>query len=36
VQERLTEQIARTEIVLVTDDVAVLFDAVHMCVKMRG
>ena len=37
VQERLTEQIARELCeVLETDDVAVLIDARHMCVSMRG
>lgn len=37
VQERLTEQIAaEMKLVLKTDDVAVLIDADHMCVKLRG
>lgn len=37
VQERLTEQIAaELKLVLKTDDVAVLLDAEHMCVKLRG
>lgn len=37
VQERLTEQIAaELKHVLRTDDVAVLIDAEHMCVKLRG
>jgi len=37
VQERLTEQIAaELKHVLHTDDVAVLIDAEHMCVKLRG
>lgn len=37
VQERLTEQIAADlKRVLCTDDVAVLIDAEHMCVKLRG
>lgn len=37
VQERLTEQIAaELKRVLRTDDVAVLIDAEHMCVKLRG
>lgn len=37
VQERLTEQIAaELKLVLKTDDVAVLIDAEHMCVKLRG
>lgn len=37
VQERLTEQIAaEMKRVLRTDDVAVLIDAEHMCVKLRG
>lgn len=37
VQERLTEQIAaELKLVLQTDDVAVLIDAEHMCVKLRG
>ena len=37
VQERLTEQIAaELKLVLHTDDVAVLIDAEHMCVKLRG
>jgi GTP cyclohydrolase I len=37
VQERLTEQIAaELKLVLRTDDVAVLIDAEHMCVKLRG
>jgi len=37
VQERLTEQIAADlKLVLRTDDVAVLIDAEHMCVKLRG
>ncbi|MCW5899182.1 MAG: GTP cyclohydrolase I FolE [Flavobacteriales bacterium] len=37
VQERLTEQIAaELKLVLNTDDVAVLIDAEHMCVKLRG
>ena len=37
VQERLTEQIAaELKSVLHTDDVAVLIDAEHMCVKLRG
>jgi GTP cyclohydrolase I len=37
VQERLTEQIAaELKLVLETDDVAVLIDAEHMCVKLRG
>lgn len=37
VQERLTEQIAaELKRVLHTDDVAVLIDAEHMCVKLRG
>jgi GTP cyclohydrolase I len=37
VQERLTEQIAaELKLVLDTDDVAVLIDAEHMCVKLRG
>jgi GTP cyclohydrolase I len=37
VQERLTEQIAADlKLVLHTDDVAVLIDAEHMCVKLRG
>ncbi len=37
VQERLTEQVAaELKLVLKTDDVAVLIDAEHMCVKLRG
>ena len=37
VQERLTEQIAaELKRVLGTEDVAVLIDAEHMCVKLRG
>lgn len=37
VQERLTEQIAaELKLVLETEDVAVLIDAEHMCVKLRG
>ena len=37
VQERLTEQIAaELKLVLHTEDVAVLIDAEHMCVKLRG
>lgn len=37
VQERLTEQIAaELKRVLKTDDVAVIVDAKHMCVSMRG
>jgi GTP cyclohydrolase IA len=37
VQERLTEQIAKElKNVLKTDDIAVLIDAEHMCVSMRG
>ena len=37
VQERLTEQIAaELKLVLNTEDVAVLIDAEHMCVKLRG
>jgi GTP cyclohydrolase I len=37
VQERLTEQIAaELKRVLKTEDVAVLIDAEHMCVKLRG
>lgn len=37
VQERLTEQIAaELKAVLGTKDVAVLIDAEHMCVKLRG
>lgn len=37
VQERLTEQIAaELKRVLRTEDVAVLIDAEHMCVKLRG
>jgi len=37
VQERLTEQIAaELKEVLRTDDVAVLIEAEHMCVKLRG
>jgi len=37
VQERLTEQIAaELKHVLRTDDVAVLIEAEHMCVKLRG
>lgn len=37
VQERLTEQIAaELKHVLKTEDVAVLVDAEHMCVKLRG
>ncbi|MBK9147380.1 MAG: GTP cyclohydrolase I FolE [Flavobacteriales bacterium] len=37
VQERLTEQIAaELKHVLRTEDVAVLIDAEHMCVKLRG
>ncbi len=37
VQERLTEQIAsELKLVLKTEDVAVLIDAEHMCVKLRG
>jgi GTP cyclohydrolase I len=37
VQERLTEQIAaELKRVLRTDDVAVVIDAEHMCVKLRG
>jgi GTP cyclohydrolase I len=37
VQERLTEQIAaELKQVLHTDDVAVLIDAEHLCVKLRG
>ena len=37
VQERLTEQIAaELKHVLKTDDVAVLIEAEHMCVKLRG
>jgi GTP cyclohydrolase I len=37
VQERLTEQIAaEMKQVLRTDDVAVVIDAEHMCVKLRG
>lgn len=37
VQERLTEQIAaELKLVLRTDDVAVLIDAEHMCVKQIG
>jgi GTP cyclohydrolase I len=37
VQERLTEQIAaELKQVLRTDDVAVLIEAEHMCVKLRG
>ena len=37
VQERLTELIAAVlKLVLETEDVAVLIDAEHMCVKLRG
>jgi GTP cyclohydrolase I len=37
VQERMTEQIAAHLCqILETDDVAVVIDAAHMCVKMRG
>jgi GTP cyclohydrolase I len=37
VQERMTEQIARHLCdILGTNDVAVVIDAAHMCVKMRG
>lgn len=37
VQERLTKQIRETLVqVLGTDDVIVVVDAVHLCVKMRG
>ncbi|MBL8001423.1 MAG: GTP cyclohydrolase I FolE [Flavobacteriales bacterium] len=37
VQERLTEQIAaELKLVLDTQDVAVVIDAEHMCVKLRG
>jgi GTP cyclohydrolase I len=37
VQERLTKQIAQElKRVLQTDDVAVVIDAHHMCVSMRG
>lgn len=37
VQERMTEQIARQLCeILGTSDVAVVIDAAHMCVKMRG
>jgi GTP cyclohydrolase I len=37
VQERLTKQIAQElKLVLQTDDVAVVIDAHHMCVSMRG
>lgn len=37
VQERLTEQVAaELKRVLQTDDVAVVIDAEHMCVKLRG
>ena len=37
VQERLNEQIARAlKEVLKTDDVAVVIDAEHLCVKSRG
>lgn len=37
VQERLTEQIAEElKLVLKTDDVAVIIEAEHMCVAMRG
>lgn len=37
VQERLTEQVAaELKRVLRTDDVAVVIDAEHMCVKLRG
>jgi GTP cyclohydrolase I len=37
VQERLTQQIHRAlKDVLGTDDVSVVIDAIHMCVRMRG
>jgi GTP cyclohydrolase I len=37
VQERLTEQVAKElKEVLKTDDIAVMIDAEHMCVSMRG
>ena len=37
VQERLTEQVQKClQLLLETDDVAVVFDAVHFCVRARG
>lgn len=37
IQERLTEQISRSLIhILHTDDVAVVIEATHMCVRLRG
>lgn len=37
IQERLTEQVAATlSYILETDDVAVIIDAEHFCVKFRG
>ncbi len=37
VQERLTEQVAATlSLILETDSVAVVIDAAHFCIKLRG
>jgi len=37
VQERLTEQVQKClQLILETEDVAVVFDAVHFCVRSRG
>lgn len=37
IQERMTEQVARALVyILGTDDIAVVINAVHMCVNLRG